>query len=64
MPTASASESAIVVQATGPENLTGSCPSSWSDTSADQISARMPRPNASHNIPRPRTKGHWPHFRV
>ena len=61
-PTANAREAATVVQATGPENCTSS--SSLNDTSADHSSARIPSPNASHSIPSPRTKGHWPHFLV
>ena len=62
--TANAMLAATVVQASGPLNLTSSAPSSWSDTSADQRRARMPSPSESQSIPKPRTKGHCPHFFV
>ena len=54
-PTPNSSESATVPQASGPEKLTSS--SSLRATSADQMSARMPRPSESHSITSPRKKG-------
>jgi hypothetical protein len=52
-----ASDTATVVQATGPVNFTSSS-SSLMATSADQSSARVPSTSASHSMLMPRTKGH------